>query len=115
MVSKIVELPRSLLTLKHAELGAWHSNQAEREEAATTIIKEVIARRKVGFNELTGRGRSAYIVEARREVSIRIYRETGLGTPAIGKLLGRDSATIRALIKRAMPQNRKRELTGVNA
>ncbi len=77
-------------------------NVSDRMDIARRVMKEVLQKRGVTEAELTGQGTMNYIVQARVEFAYRCYRESGLGTTLIARLLNKDSATVRAQIKRAM-------------
>ena len=78
-------------------------NKRERKHQAELvrvpyILEAVCQKFRLSRDEILGRGRTAYVVEARREAAQRL-RETGLTLQAIGRILNRHHATIINLLK----------------
>lgn len=60
------------------------------------VLAEQAARYGVTVDALCGRGRTKWLAEARRAVVVALYG-IGMGSADIGRILGRDRATVRYL------------------
>ncbi len=64
------------------------------------IVDEVIRKHAVSFDLMTGETRRKDVYLARWELFARLYDETGMSLPQIGRLLHKDHSTVFCGIKR---------------
>ena len=105
MMGVVIELSK----LPRAVPSPLSETRHQRIERAKKIIAEVAEAHNFSVDVLTGESRCHQIVIARRIGMKRVFAETGLGTPTIGKLFGdRDHTTVLHAIRKAtMPNEAK--------
>lgn len=66
------------------------------------VIEEIAKRYGVTVDDITGRSRTSFLVDARRDIASKLRGDHQLSLNHIGALLGgRDHTTIMSLLKRA--------------
>lgn len=99
-MSNVVPYP---IYIRGDDLG-FQTRQA-RIGRAKQIIEEIAACHGITVAALTGESRRRHLIDARWKAVRRVYDETGLGTPSIGKLFGdRDHTTILYALRKTEPR-----------
>jgi chromosomal replication initiation ATPase DnaA len=61
---------------------------------ARVIIRDVAQKHDIKIDEMLGKSRLRFVAWARQEAYDRVYRETLLSLPAIGRIFKKDHTTI---------------------